>query len=123
MDRPRLIRGLGIAWSVWWGILGVLLVVLWVRSFRTMDDFRLAALRVQSMRGRLIIMQISMGSGWIVVPVDRHDGTDWNEWDRRFYWWSLGFANRGNLQLIFPHLFALLASLGCAISPWIHWSR
>jgi hypothetical protein len=33
MDRPRLIRGLGIAWSVWWGILCVLLVVLWVRSY------------------------------------------------------------------------------------------
>src|SRR5262245_33683953 len=33
MDRPRLIRGLRIAWSVWWGILCVLLVVLWVRSY------------------------------------------------------------------------------------------
>jgi hypothetical protein len=26
MNRPRLIRGLRIAWSVWWGILCVLLV-------------------------------------------------------------------------------------------------
>ena len=25
MNRPRLIRGLRIAWSVWWGILCVLL--------------------------------------------------------------------------------------------------
>ena len=33
MNRPRLIRGLRIAWSVWWGILCVLLVVLWVRSY------------------------------------------------------------------------------------------
>ena len=32
MNRPRLIRGLRIAWSVWWGILCVLLIVLWVRS-------------------------------------------------------------------------------------------
>jgi hypothetical protein len=32
MDRPRLIRGLRIAWSVWWGILCVLLVVLWIIS-------------------------------------------------------------------------------------------
>src|ERR1700754_3010728 len=38
MDRPRLIRRLRIAGSVWWGIICVLLVVLWVRSFRT-DDF------------------------------------------------------------------------------------
>jgi hypothetical protein len=33
MDRPRLIRGLQIAWSVAWGILCVLLMVLWVRSY------------------------------------------------------------------------------------------
>src|SRR5262245_33385774 len=33
MDCPNLIRGLRIAWSVCWGILCVLLVVLWVRSY------------------------------------------------------------------------------------------
>ena len=33
MNRPRLIRGLRIAWSVWWGIVCVLLIVLWVRSY------------------------------------------------------------------------------------------
>jgi hypothetical protein len=32
MNRPRLIRGLRIAWTVAWGILCVLLIVLWVRS-------------------------------------------------------------------------------------------
>jgi hypothetical protein len=32
MDRPRLIRGLRIAWSVVFGILCVLLICLWVRS-------------------------------------------------------------------------------------------
>jgi hypothetical protein len=37
MDRPRLIRALRIAWSVWWGILCVLLIVLWVRSYRERD--------------------------------------------------------------------------------------
>src|SRR5262245_40774927 len=59
MDRPRLIRGLRIAWSVWWGILCVLLVVLWVRSYWWRDEFgvlfsgdrRLALL--QSHPGRL----------------------------------------------------------------------
>src|SRR5262245_45981544 len=33
MERTKVIRSLRIAWSVWWGILGVLLVVLWVRSY------------------------------------------------------------------------------------------
>ena len=38
MNRPRLIRGLRIAWSVWWGILCVLLIVLWVRSYWWVDQ-------------------------------------------------------------------------------------
>jgi hypothetical protein len=33
MDRPRLIRGLRIAWGAVFGILCVLLIVLWVRSY------------------------------------------------------------------------------------------
>src|SRR5215470_10879815 len=33
MNRPRLIRGLRIAWNIWWGILCVLLIWLWVRSY------------------------------------------------------------------------------------------
>jgi hypothetical protein len=37
MHRPRLIRGLRIAWSVVWGLLCVLLIVLWVRSYWRMD--------------------------------------------------------------------------------------
>jgi hypothetical protein len=37
MDRPRLICALRIAWSVWWGIVCVLLEVLWVRSYYAYD--------------------------------------------------------------------------------------
>src|SRR5262245_61885524 len=37
MERTKLVRGLRIAWSVWWGILCVLLIVLWVRSYRERD--------------------------------------------------------------------------------------
>ena len=41
MTRPRLIHGLRIAWSVWWGILCVLLIVLWVRSYWWFDVARI----------------------------------------------------------------------------------
>ena len=37
MERTKVVRGLRIAWSVWWGILCVLLVVLWVRSYWQRD--------------------------------------------------------------------------------------
>jgi hypothetical protein len=43
MDRPRLIRGLRIAWSVAWGILCVLLIVLWVRSYWLHDRLLIRA--------------------------------------------------------------------------------
>jgi hypothetical protein len=33
MNRPRLVRSLRIAWSVAWGIVCVLLILLWVRSY------------------------------------------------------------------------------------------
>src|SRR5262245_11014795 len=33
MERARVVRSLRIAWSAWWGIVCVLLAVLWVRSY------------------------------------------------------------------------------------------
>lgn len=35
--RPTRYRKLRIAWSVWWGVVAVLLVILWVRSYRWYD--------------------------------------------------------------------------------------
>src|SRR5262245_15555907 len=59
MDRPRLIRGLRIAWSVACGILCVLLVVLWVSSYRA--EVRLSGhysashgFRIYSSRGSIV---------------------------------------------------------------------
>src|SRR3954470_4131140 len=45
MNRTRVIKWLRIAWSVVWGLLAVLLVVLWVASynnFATTDQFAVA---------------------------------------------------------------------------------
>src|SRR5262245_34901426 len=39
MNRPKLIRSLRIAWSVAWGLLAVLLCVLWVRSYWWREQF------------------------------------------------------------------------------------
>lgn len=60
MTRPRLIRGLRIAWSVWWAILCLLLLVVWVRSYwwRDLYSLRLAGsvcLEAQSAQGRMIV--------------------------------------------------------------------
>jgi hypothetical protein len=51
MDRPRLIRGLRIAWRVAWGILCVLLVVLWVRSYWWEDLLHLRITKTHILTG------------------------------------------------------------------------
>src|SRR5262245_58194231 len=63
MDRPRLIRGLRIAWSVWWGILCVLLIVMWVRSYYLFDSWRgpisrSTTFHFQSLRGNIDVHRI-----------------------------------------------------------------
>ena len=58
-DRPRLIRGLRIAWSVWWGILCVLLIVLWVRSYWRFDRVSFGKQKaVASVGGRLLVNEV-----------------------------------------------------------------
>src|SRR5262245_34023427 len=62
MIRPRLIRGLRIAWSAWWGVLCVLLLVLWVRSFpsRTWKELfvtRTSSWEFHSFDGTLLLLQ------------------------------------------------------------------
>ena len=51
MDRPRLIRVLRIAWSAWWGLLCVLSIGLWVRSYWRSDtiSFPIASTRSLSL--------------------------------------------------------------------------
>jgi hypothetical protein len=37
MERNKVVRALRIAWTVWWGIVCVLLVVLWLRSYQKLE--------------------------------------------------------------------------------------
>lgn len=56
MDRPSLIRGLRIAWTVSCGILCVLVVALWVRSFSSWDRAFIASrFACDSIQGKLLI--------------------------------------------------------------------
>ncbi len=51
MNRPRLIRGIKITWTVFCGIACVLLVVLWVRSYWWNDTLLSRSLQVSSVYG------------------------------------------------------------------------
>jgi hypothetical protein len=64
MNRPKLARALRIAWSVAWGIVAVLLLVLWVRSYWVADGFlqfiptSLGMSGIVSTRGQILIWRI-----------------------------------------------------------------
>src|SRR5262245_28922021 len=109
MDRPRLIRGLRIAWSVWWGILCVLLVAMWVRSYQRIDDVATGVIKLTSLRGRIISMPIMGGWSWSVRPMNAvgGDGIEWSEWDKKYPWWYLSVSEHGIITLMFSNVIAL----------------
>jgi hypothetical protein len=60
-------RKLRIAWSVGWGLLAVLLIVLWVRSYQSPhDQIRLAGITCGSSHGNLWIIKRRNG---LLIPV------------------------------------------------------
>jgi hypothetical protein len=135
MIRPRLIRGLRIAWSVWWGILCVLFVVLWVRSYRWVDSFQYWAgsrvIALDSRDSRLYLSGSTTG-GANLQPLLRTEKLSDVQADllnqirsseNRF-----GFGKFVNPKLIntstliLPHWFPVLISASLTILPWIRWT-
>lgn len=62
MERAKVVRGLRIAWTAWWGILCVLLIVLWALSYYRPTDppfplFTSRDFAVHSKRGLMIAAQ------------------------------------------------------------------
>jgi hypothetical protein len=130
MDRPRLIRGLRIAWSMWWGILCVLLVVLWVRSYTNPRG------RTVAFGTRLIAFVSSRGRFCAEVVPSRNlppEENDIQQLRAQYHLRALqilnlaqsgtnffGFARKGNAVEV-PHWFPVLVSSTFAAAPWIRW--
>src|SRR5262245_47802339 len=82
MDRPRLIRGLRIAWSVWWGIFCAVFVVLWVRSFDSVDVFYgqiplVGTFKLHSIRGNFVWRRGTNNVPW------GFSSSSYDEWQQR----------------------------------------
>jgi hypothetical protein len=133
MDRPRLIRGLRIAWSVAWGILCVLLIVFWVRSYGWFDSISV------SFNGRHTYWLGSI-AGEIrhtKMATSRPHGLQWRTSDdpvsetlRREVlpnWSVLGFRsfnspNGRGTSLTIPHWFPVVILAALAAAPWLRWT-
>ena len=136
MDRPRLIRGLRIAWSVWWGILCVLLVVLWVRSYWWYDYggsgiANMSGLLFESANGVTVVLflpPITESLSWqrwflgrcrAQIPL-RVTGYDEECAADGF---RLRIYPRWGFRAAVPHWSLAIVSATVAAIPWIHLSK
>ena len=130
MNRPKLFKVLRIAWSVAWGVVAVLLCVLWVRSTRVADGAYVplpskAAISIRSITSRIIVTHHATGRTreWVAW---HGEFDDFQLVEARLADDRLGFgyfANSPNKTVIIPtwFLFAIFATL--AAFPNIHWSK
>jgi hypothetical protein len=134
MERAKVVRGLRIAWSVWWGILCVLLIALWVRSYWVAETatYQFAsphAIAVASDRGQLSIESLyfndtstSFATDFAIdsMPLDSVD----TNWMGRQFDWEVGRgADGGSYELHLPYWFVSLMFAMFAALPWIHESN
>jgi hypothetical protein len=118
-------RRLRIAWSVAWGVVAVLLIALWVRSFWYADDLG----RYQN--GSLYLIESACGSLRPVYSSDEGPGAFWvyscellaytNSYEHPIF----GLDSKDfplYFQAYVPHWLLAIAFAVCAVVPWLHWS-
>src|SRR5262245_10212566 len=129
MNRPRLIRGLRIAWSVWWGILCVLLIGLWVRSYWYIDCYGTPIGRVnfiaQSLRGTIVLSWDTAGKfssirGHSSAPESIARLADDTGEGISFLGVRFVMMPEG-IGLLLPMRFCLAVTIGIASMSWLRW--
>jgi hypothetical protein len=124
MERTRVVRGLRIAWSVAWGILCVLLVMLCVRSYWRLQILEKRsgsqAVQISSVIGRIAVAhldpRITLGRSYLSVAAG--DAADWRKGR------VLGFAYHDDglvRAFIAPHWLPALLAAALAVIPWYSW--
>jgi hypothetical protein len=131
MNRPRLIRGIKITWTVFCGIACVLLCVLWVRSYWHADSITrvgndLVLSRLGTCYGIFFFAVADYKMTPNIPPPDITDGWEYQEYDGRPHpsdqAWLLECVPDTWLVGV-PAWFATLAVTQLAIAPWIRQLR
>ena len=123
MQREKVVRLLRIAWSVWWGILCLLLIALWVRSFGTWDRcFRTGknhGMQLNSMVGHVVLIVAERPKEYIpffIAHVPTEDRFE-TKFDKNFLGFNFEYRP-GRLLLDVPFWFVVLISVAMAATPW-----
>jgi hypothetical protein len=112
-------RKLRIAWSVACGVLAVLLIVLWVRSYWFIDIVHLSRRSLVSMTGELLVVE----------HINRYGITDLkaSKGEPRLHIWGTSYvAGEVIVELIgkrltLPFWFTITATSLATAMPWIRW--
>jgi hypothetical protein len=114
-------RNLRIAWSVFWGMVAILLIMLWVRSYWRLEilekQIGRQAIQISSVKGCIAIAHLNRPT--IIRPylnVVAGDAADWRKGR------VLGFAYYADsfvTAIIAPHWLPALLSAAFAFTPWI----
>jgi hypothetical protein len=117
-------RKLRIAWSVAWGIVAVLLIALWIRSYSHLQiiekRFGSQTIQVSSVRGHFAIASLhpTAAIGMFYLSTAAVNAADWRELG------PSGFAcyrNSMGAILIVPHWFAALLCAIISAVVWLQW--
>jgi hypothetical protein len=132
MDRPRLIRGLGIAWSMGCGLLCVLVIASWIRSYRVADSASLQITGTRSLNANSVQGVISIESMYWneeITPFELNfdieatpiDAAELLESRTSFDWEMARGADGGSHELFLPHWCPVLLLAMFAAAPWFKW--
>lgn len=127
-------RKLRVAWSVGWGVVALLFVALWVRSYTIHDvlkgtDLRGYEVTFESKNGRQQIVGMDLSILFGQRPVSRGPwfylrcmSADMGEGILPWHF-QLQTTPALMFQLTYPHWFIVVATTSLALLPWIRWSR
>lgn len=121
-------RNLRISWSVFWGVVCVLLVVLWVRSNWRAENVWVRTpgfgpVALSSVKCRVLVSHIDavqLTSVWSAHSYTIEDAMG-GAGDELPKWPGFGFVNfgKGSFQLTIPHWFLVLLSAALAAVLWL----
>ena len=119
MNRHKLFKALRIAWSVAWGVVAVLLCVLWVRSYSHFDSS--SEFAASSSRGRAFSWQgrIFLYENFHIAPSEKPFGMSTNFLGGMTV--VGGIVEPAGAGLSFPYWSSTLAVAVMIATPWFRW--
>jgi hypothetical protein len=115
MKRPKLIRSLRIAWSVAWGLLAVLLCVLWVRSYWAINIWNLSGPHTLMSFGGKVLIDESFVRTNRIAPEDPNQNIQTFSSGPRYIYEPAGTG------VTIGYWFPSMLALAVTTAPWLPW--